>query len=115
MNKGLDQLPGHAYAPGLEPGWFDLVVRWEQTSSIGVIMPSLVFTAVMLLIAIRLLAARPRMRQTGVRRAQNNRPPETAERSASVAKIIAHTAIDPNFVNEDGHGRAGPLAKEGGV
>jgi hypothetical protein len=115
MNKGLDQLPGHAYAPGLEPGWFDLVVRWEETSSLGVIMPSLVIVTVMLFIVIRLIAARPRLRQTGVRKVQYNRPPQMAERDASISKIIAGTVADPNFANEPGPGRAGRPVEEGGA
>jgi hypothetical protein len=100
MNNGLDKLPGHAYAPGLEPNWIDLLVNWERTSSVGVVLPSLLLAGVALVVAMRMLAARPRMSQRGVRARQYNRPPESAVREASVAKIMARTIADPNFADD---------------
>jgi hypothetical protein len=112
MNNGLDKLPGHAYAPGLEPDWIDLLVSWEKTSSVGVVMPGLLLAGVALIICIRMAAARPRMRQTGVRARQYNRPPQAAVREASMAAIVARTIVDPNFASEPLHGRPAKALEE---
>ena len=111
MNNGLDKLPGHAYAPGLEPDWIDLLVSWEKTSSVGVVLPGLILAGIALIVLMRMVAARPRMIERGVRPCTYNRPPETAVREASVAKIVARTIVDPNFATDPA--KRGPATRLG--
>lgn len=100
MSSGLDKLPGHAYAPGFEPGWFDIMVTWKSGSDTNVIMLALLAGTLILLLLVRLIATAPRMKNRGVRGRHVVRPEMPGTRKADLTAIMARTLTDPNFATQ---------------
>ena len=111
MNNGLDKLPGHAYAPGLEPNWIDLLVSWKQTSSVGVVLPGLLLAGVALIVLMRMVAARPRINQRGVR--ARHLQPAAGVRGAGGERGKDHGADDRRPELRGSSAQRGPATRLG--
>jgi hypothetical protein len=112
MSGGLDRLPGHAYAPGFEPGWFDVVVSWDRGAGLGGVMPAVLLSTLILLLLVRLIVSSPRLRNRGVRGRRHAVPASPAPGAADFGRIVARTLTDPNFATEPQLLRSGNLREE---
>jgi hypothetical protein len=93
----MDKLPGHAYAPGFEPGWFDIVLSWEQGPGADNVMVLVLVGTLILLVLVRLVVSSPRLRNRGVRARHYALPANPAPRDADLARIVTRTLTDRNF------------------
>jgi hypothetical protein len=112
MSGGMDRLPGHAYAPGFEPGWFDVVVSWDRGAGFGGVMPAVLLSTLILLLLVRLIASSPRLRNRGVRGRRHAVPASPAPGAVDFGRIVARTLTDPNFATEPRLSRRGNLRDE---
>jgi hypothetical protein len=104
MANGLDRFPGHAYAPGMEPKFWDSFLAVGPDATGG--MPALpMILAVVILLALytaRTLGPRGRMRRgsNGHVRRGNVGTPLGSGPDPTQAEIIAKTVMDRNFARE---------------
>jgi hypothetical protein len=104
MVNGLDKFPGHAYAPGMEPKFWDSLLAVGPDATGG--MPALpMIVAVVILLALytaRVLGSRSgtgRGRGGPVRRGHVG-PPVGRGPAPAQTDILAHTLMDRNFARE---------------
>jgi hypothetical protein len=104
MANGLDKFPGHAYAPGMEPKFWDGIVVIGHDAVGGVSALPLLAVAVVLLVLClsRVFGPRTRLRLSGTSATSGGRHGAIiATRSApDHAEILARTIMDSNFARE---------------
>lgn len=109
MASGLDKFPGHAYAPGREPKFWDSFVTMYPDGAIGFVsFPTIALGILaLMLVAARVLSSGTRLRKTG-NRCVPHRPEvvlSSDESCADVVSVISRTIIDRNVARELRHRR----------
>ena len=111
MANGLAELPGHAYAPGMEPDFFSFVMKVDPGSAVATLStPTLALGAIALVLyAARKLSPGTKVSLSGWRY-QGSAPEGGIARAptANTTVILARTITDSNFARELRHQRMKP-------
>jgi hypothetical protein len=104
MANGLDRLPGHAYAPGMEPKfWESFVILGPDAAGGAPVVPMIVAVVILLALYLaRSVGPGSRMRRGGggpLRRGHAG-PPLGRGPKPTQADILAKTLMDSNFARD---------------